>query len=76
MAQAWPAEDHTGGGPNKSCCKEPEPVPLHDPLLDSARFGITAYRLGNHGAGGRGLVLPVGGEDTDGLVVAGQTVDT
>jgi hypothetical protein len=35
----------------------------------------TACRLGNDGAGGRGLVLPGGGEDTDGLVVAGQAVN-
>jgi hypothetical protein len=32
--------------------------------------------LSNHGAGGGGLVLPGGREDTDGLVVAGQTVNT
>lgn len=33
-------------------------------------------RLSNDGAGGGGLVAPGGGEDTDGLVVAGKTVDT
>lgn len=32
--------------------------------------------LSDHGAGGGTLVLPGGREDTDGLVVAGQTVDT
>ena len=37
---------------------------------------IAAFRLGHQGAGGGGLVLPGRGEDTDGLVVAGQTVDT
>ena len=33
-------------------------------------------RLSDQGAGGGGLVAPGGGQDTDGLVVAGQTVDT
>jgi len=33
-------------------------------------------RLCDHGASGGGLVLPVGGQDTDGPVVAGETVDT
>ena len=33
-------------------------------------------RLSDNGAGGSGLVLPGGGQDTDGLVVTGQTVDT
>lgn len=32
--------------------------------------------LSDHGAGSGALVLPVGWEDTDGLVVTGQTVDT
>lgn len=35
-----------------------------------------SYRLGDEGGGGGGLVAPGGGQDTDGLVVAGQTVDT
>lgn len=35
-----------------------------------------SYRLGDKGGGGGGLVAPGGGQDTDGLVVAGQTVDT
>lgn len=34
------------------------------------------YRLGDEGGGGRGLVAPGWGQDTDGLVVTGQTVDT
>jgi hypothetical protein len=33
-------------------------------------------RLCDNGAGGGGLVLPGGREDRDGLVVAGETVDT
>lgn len=33
-------------------------------------------RLCDNGAGSSGLVLPGGGQDTDGLVVTGQTVDT
>jgi hypothetical protein len=33
-------------------------------------------RLCDHGGGGGALVPPGGGEDTDGLVVAGQAVDT
>jgi hypothetical protein len=33
-------------------------------------------RLGDKGGGGGALVAPGGGQDTDGLVVAGQTVDT
>jgi hypothetical protein len=32
--------------------------------------------LCDDGAGGGGLVLPRGRQDTDGLVVAGETVDT
>lgn len=32
--------------------------------------------LGDEGGGGGGLVAPGGGQDTDGLVVTGQTVDT
>lgn len=35
-----------------------------------------ASRLGDKGAGSGGLVTPGGGQDTDGLVVPGQTVDT
>lgn len=36
--------------------------------------GIT--HLCHHGAGGRALVLPVGLQDTDGLVVSAETVDS
>lgn len=32
--------------------------------------------LCDHGGSGGGLVLPVGGEDTDSAVVTGETVDT
>lgn len=32
--------------------------------------------LGDNGAGSSRLVLPGGGQDTDGLVVAGQTVNS
>ena len=35
-----------------------------------------ALRLGDDGGGSGRLVLPGGGKDTDGLVVAGKTVDT
>ena len=35
-----------------------------------------SYRLGDESGGGGGLVAPGGGQDTDGLVVTGQTVDT
>jgi hypothetical protein len=59
-------------------CKEPEPFPEHPrpmtPFL-TRRAQHIALRLGNEGAGGRGLVLPRGREDADGLVVAGQAVD-
>jgi len=34
------------------------------------------FRLCDQGGGSGGLVAPGGGQDTDGLVVAGQTVDT
>lgn len=33
-------------------------------------------RLSDNGAGSSGLVLPGGGQDTDGLVVTSQTVDS
>lgn len=39
------------------------------------RSPLAMIRLCDHGAGGGGLVAPGGWEDTDGLVVAGQTVD-
>ena len=37
---------------------------------------IDDYRLSDDGGGSGGLVAPGGRQDTDGLVVAGQTVDT
>ena len=37
---------------------------------------LKALRLCDEGGGGGGLVLPGRGKDTDGLVVARQTVDT
>ena len=39
-------------------------------------FQDCGLRLCDEGGGGGGLVPPGGGEDTDGLVVAGETVDT
>ena len=39
-------------------------------------FDVLFSRLSDNGAGGGGLVLPGGREDTNGLVVAGETVDT
>jgi hypothetical protein len=36
----------------------------------------TNARLCDHGRGSGALVPPGGGQDTDGLVVAGETVDT
>lgn len=42
----------------------------------SIRHFSVKSRLCDEGGGGRGLVLPGGGKDTDGLVVTGQTVDT
>lgn len=35
-----------------------------------------ARRLGHESGGGSGLIAPGGRQDTDGLVVTGQTVDT
>jgi len=59
----------------KSCKEAGRPfAPSHH--KPPTRLGMVASRLGNQGAGGRRLVLPGRGEDTDGLVVAGQTVDT
>lgn len=50
-------------------------------IVDSWRWATAvelynSYRLGDEGGGGSGLVAPGGGQDTDSLVVAGQTVDT
>lgn len=41
-----------------------------------ARDFVSKTRLSDDGAGSSGLVLPGGGQDTDGLVVAGKTVDS
>jgi hypothetical protein len=43
---------------------------------DIFNFYRSMMRLSDHGRGGGGLVLPGGGKDADGLVVAGKTVDT
>lgn len=58
--------------------RPPRQVPS---IIDSWRWATAvelynSYRLGDEGGGGGGLVAPGGGQDTDGLVVAGQTVDT
>ena len=37
---------------------------------------VSKNHLSNKGGGGSGLVTPGGGQDTDGLVVTRQTVDT
>lgn len=42
----------------------------------SRNHAVTTIRLGHHGGGGGSLVAPSGGQDADGLVVAGKTVDT
>ena len=48
----------------------------HEANNDQAEsFLVSKVRLSDNGAGGRRLVAPGGGEDTDGLVVAGETVD-
>jgi len=39
-------------------------------------YCLIALRLSDKGGGGGGLVLPGRGKDTDGLVVARETVDT
>lgn len=53
---------------------------LHDQALDAEQRPdlslIQRDRLSDDGAGGGGLVLPGRRQDTDGLVVAGKTVDT
>lgn len=50
-------------------------VSIH-PVLTTPNTGISSVSLGNQGAGGGALVSPGRGQDTDGLVVARQTVDT
>ena len=49
----------------------------HEAKSDQAESFLVSskVRLSDNGAGGRRLVAPGGGEDTDGLVVAGETVD-
>lgn len=47
---------------------------LHSPISNIPRQ--QRLRLSDKGGGGGALVTPGGGQDTDGLVVAGQTVDT
>lgn len=53
---------------------------LHDQALDAEQRPdlslIQRDRLSDNGAGGGRLVLPGRRQDTDGLVVAGKTVDT
>lgn len=39
-------------------------------------FHTSGHCLRDHSAGGGGLVFPGRGKDADGLVVAGETVDT
>jgi len=74
MAQARPADGYTAAGQKLQRTRySPHSVSPH-PL--STRRNQAVSRLSDHGAGGRGLVLPGGREDADGLVVAGQTVDT
>lgn len=50
-------------------------TPWYRCLFLHSTFSVIG-RLCDHGGGGRGLVLPGGGKDTDGLVVTGKTVDT
>lgn len=73
MAQTGPAGDHAGAG---QAAGNPDTPPLRPSTPSSTRRAHPAIRLGDHGAGSRRLVLPGGREDTDGLVVARQTVDT
>lgn len=47
---------------------------LHSPISQNHRQ--PRLRLSDKGGGGGALITPGGGQDTDGLVVAGQTVDT
>lgn len=53
----------------------PHPSSTHSGNSSSSKQ-TASHRLGDEGGGGGGLVAPGGGQDTDGLVVAGQTVDT
>lgn len=62
---------HASGRVNRAVTKQPQ---IHPSARPTPNF--SSDRLGDDGGGGRGLVAPGGGEDTDGLVVAGKTVDT
>ena len=59
---------HNLVSPNSKAWKKPLLHPATQPKVFPA--------LCDNGAGGSGLVLPRGGQDTDGLIVAGQTVDS
>lgn len=48
----------------------------HHHLHPGGRSCDFLNRLSDDGAGSSGLVLPGGGQDTDGLVVAGKTVNS
>lgn len=50
--------------------------PIHYPVPTTQHSSQQTTHLSNDGAGGGALVLPGGGEDTVGLVVASETVDT
>lgn len=52
------------------------PMKLRSCVLHHDHPSTTILRLCDESGGGGALVPPVGGEDTDGLVVAGETVDT
>lgn len=52
----------------------PETAFLHSSI--PCHHNQPRLRLCDKGGGGGALVAPGGGQDTDGLVVAGQTVDT
>ena len=45
-------------------------------ILAVRQYVLGKTRLCDHGAGGGALVFPVGLEDTDGLVVSAETVDS
>lgn len=45
-------------------------------ILAIRQYVLGKTRLCDHGAGGGALVFPVGLENTDGLVVSAETVDS
>lgn len=55
-------------------CSMPKTAFLHNSIPNDHKQ--PRLRLCDQGGGGGALVAPGGGQDTDGLVVAGQTVDT